>query len=119
MADVAAFVRDYRRLPLWLTFITDVREEDGKWYMETADGAMQIEFMESNSPGTLDHRVTVANGRQFHNRMRVHPVGAESEVEFTLEQVSGMSDEQFAADAATVERDLANLRRLLEQTPDE
>jgi hypothetical protein len=39
--------------------------------------------------------------------------GAGSEVLFTLYQAPGMSDEQFAADAKTVQTDLGNLARLL------
>jgi hypothetical protein len=47
--------------------------------------------------------------------MRVIANGEGSEVLFTLFRTAGMSDAQFAADAQWVERDLAELKRFLEQ----
>lgn len=44
-------------------------------------------------------------------RVPVHPEG--SEIVFTVRQL-GMGDEQFAADAAAVGRDLDTLKQLLE-----
>ncbi len=112
-AEVVAFIRDYWRLPEWLSFITGVRQEAGHWWMDTAEGAMQIEFVPANELGVVDHHVTLANGQKFYNPMRVVPNGAGSEVQFTLFQTPGMSDEQFATDAKTVQADLDNLARLL------
>lgn len=112
-AAVKAFIRDYRRLPEWLSFIRGVREEDGRWIMEIPGGTMAIEFVPDNELGVVDHRVTLADGQTFYNPMRVVPNGAGSEVMFTLYQAPGMNDVQFAEDAATVQKDLNNLARLL------
>jgi hypothetical protein len=114
-AEVATFIRDYRRLPEWLSFVTEVREEAGRWFMETPAGIMQIEFVPANELGVLDHRVSLPDGQTFHNPMRVVPHSERSEVQFTLFQTPGMRDEQFLADAATVQADLDNLRRILER----
>lgn len=110
---VVTFIRDYRRLPEWLSFISGVREESGRWFMDTPAGSMQIEFVPANELGVVDHRVTLADGQSFYNPMRVAPNGTGSEVQFTLFQTPGMSDEQFATDAKTVQTDLNNLARLL------
>ncbi len=112
-AEAVAFIRDYRRLPDWLSFITGVSEEAGRWLMDTPGGMMEIEFVPANEFGVVDHRVTLADGQTFDNPMRVVPNGAGSEVQFTLFQTPGMSDEQFATDAKTVQTDLNNLARLL------
>jgi len=114
-AEVATCIRDYRRLPEWLSFITGVREEAGRWFMETPAGVMQIEFVPTNELGVVDHRVSLPDGQTFHNPMRVVPNSEGSEVQFTLFQSPGMSDEQFVADSATVQADLENLRRILER----
>jgi hypothetical protein len=113
--DVAAVIADYRRLPEWLSFITGIRDDAGRWQMETPVGAMQIEFVPANDFGIVDHRVWLADGQQFYNPMRVVANGAGSEVMFTLYQTPGMSDERFVEDAKTVQADLENLRRLLER----
>jgi hypothetical protein len=112
-AVVVDFIRDYRRLREWLSFISGVREQDGRWMMETPTGAMQIEFVPANELGVVDHRVTLADGQTFLNPMRVVANGAGSEAMFTLYQAPGMSDEQFADDAKTVQTDLNSLARLL------
>lgn len=114
-AEVSAFIRDYARLPEWLSFITGIREDAGRWQIETPAGVMRIEFVPANDFGVVDHRVWLADGQEFYNPMRVVANGAGSEVLFTLYQTPGMSDEQFAADAQTVQADLENLRRLLER----
>lgn len=47
--------------------------------------------------------------------MRVVPNGDGSEVVFTLFRQPGMTDEQFAADAAWVAKDLAALKAVFER----
>lgn len=47
--------------------------------------------------------------------MRVFPNNHGSEVIFTLYRQAGMSDQKFADDAGSVERDLNKLKTLLEK----
>ena len=65
----------------------------------------------------LDHVVRLPDGNAFYNPMRVLPAGegADScELLFTVRRRPGMTDAEFDADAAAVERDLQTLRGLLE-----
>jgi hypothetical protein len=61
--------------------------------------------------------VRVPGGAEFYNPMRVLPAGdvqERCEVVFTVRRRAGMSDAEFAADAAAVEADLLALRAVLE-----
>ena len=58
--------------------------------------------------------MSLENGLTVHNALRVVPNGDGAEVMFTLLRQADMSDEQFAADAAWVEKDLAALKIILE-----
>ena len=58
--------------------------------------------------------MTLPDGTTIRNPMRVVPNGESSEVSFTLFQLPGMSDEEFARDAGMVEADLRTLKRVLE-----
>lgn len=75
---------------------------------------MRIRFTERNDFGILDHYVTPGAGSEVYVPVRVIANGRGSEILFTLFRLASMSDEQYAADAALVERDLATLKRLLE-----
>lgn len=58
--------------------------------------------------------MTLDNGARVHNALRVVPNGDGAEVMFTLLRQPGMTDAQFAEDAAWVEKDLAALKSILE-----
>jgi hypothetical protein len=75
---------------------------------------MRFRFVPPNELGVLDHHVELPDGQEVLNPMRVVPNGAGSEVIFTLFQRPGMSDEEFARDARTVETDLRKLKSVLE-----
>lgn len=114
--EVYEYAVNPENLPEWATsFCLAVRQEGGKWIVETADGPMGLEFAERNTYGILDHYVILASGRRVLNPMRVIPNGMGSEVLFTLFKPDEMSAEQFALDAANVERDLQSLKRVLEK----
>ncbi len=72
-----------------------------------------MRFTPRNEYGVLDHTVTLPDGTQVLNPVRViaHPEGAE--IVFTVRQL-GSSDAQSAADVATVTADLRRLKELLE-----
>lgn len=75
----------------------------------------RVTFAERNPFGVMDHDVTLASGLTIHNPMRVVPNGTGSEMVFTLIRQPGMSDEQFAEDAAAITSDLKTLKQLLER----
>lgn len=116
----AAAVYDFVIRPLnflrWLTFITDVTKSGDDWFVETSGGPMGIEFLPRNNLGVLDHYAILPDGRKMLNPMRVIPNGSGSDVLFTLFQLPGMTDEQFARDAQTVEADLKKLKSVLERS---
>jgi hypothetical protein len=86
------------------------------WTAEDPNGrVIRIHFSPRNEFGVLDHTVAFEDGRIANNAMRVVPNGAGAEVMFTLLRLPGVTDEQFAADAAAVERDLKSLKTTLER----
>lgn len=91
-----------------------VRNLGGKWIVDTPDGTLEIEFVERNPFGVLDHTVTLPSAVKILNSMRVIANGSGSDVIFTLLQAQNRSDELFLADAALVESDLQTLKRVLE-----
>ena len=113
-AHVYAFVSNGDNLARWLTFCTSVRRSRDEWVLDTPVGEMRFRFVPANELGVLDHHVTLPDGQEVLNPMRVVPNGAGSEVVFTLFQLSGMSEEKFAEDVGMVKRDLAGLKAVLE-----
>lgn len=115
-ADVYAFVADLGNLPLW-SFFSTATEVDGTWRLGTSRGEVILRLAAANDLGVLDHDVETPDGRRIYIPMRVVPNGDGSEVLFTAFRQPGMSDEEYAADIAQVETDLANLKSLLEDDP--
>lgn len=102
-------------LPLWVpSFCQSVERVGDEWMVHSPVGRVVFAFVARNELGVLDHVVTLADGVQLTNPMRVIPNGQGSEVMFTLFQREGMSDRQFLEDARLVQNDLQTLRRLLE-----
>jgi hypothetical protein len=113
-AEVAAFARDERNLPRWAAGLAaGVEQRDGRWVADSPMGEVEVRFT-SDEPGVLDHDVVLPSGDVVRNPLRVLPAEGGCEVVFTLEQRPGMTDEEFAADAAAVRADLDRLRALLE-----
>ena len=116
-AEVYAFVGNVENLPRWATsFVKSVRKTGDSWVAETVEGPAGFEYVPRNESGVLDHVVRPAPGVTIHVPMRVVPNGAGSEVIFTLVQFPGMPAEKFARDIDMVQRDLATLKRVLENT---
>ena len=115
-AAVYRFAADAENLPRWASGLgSTIRPAgDGWWIAEGAAGRVRVRFAEPNALGVLDHDVVLESGATVHNPLRVVPNGAGSEVTFTLFRRPGASDDEFAADARWVERDLRSLKRLLE-----
>jgi hypothetical protein len=55
------------------------------------------------------------SGAKYYNPMRVVPNNDGSELVFTLFRRPEVSDQEFAQDARSVEKDLATLKSLLEK----
>jgi hypothetical protein len=112
---VYEFASNPENLPQWVrSFCLSVRKSGDEWQMETPSGWVGIQFVPANDFGVLDHVVTLPDGQSILNSMRVVANGEGSEVMFTLFQLPGMSDEQFAKDAGMVEADLWSLKAVLD-----
>lgn len=116
-ADVYAFAVEPANLPRWARGLGGAVEKVGDdWVADSPSGRVKVRFAPRNDLGVLDHDVVVlGSGATFHVPMRVVASGEGSDVVFTLFREPGTSDAQYAADGATVERDLRELKRLLER----
>lgn len=113
--EVYRYASDPRNLPSWAAGLSgSIAQVDGEWVADSPMGRVVVRFTASNALGVLDHDVVLPSGETVHNPMRVVANGEGSELLFTLFQRPGMSDEELAADAAAVERDLLTLKRLCE-----
>ncbi|HEY6094813.1 MAG TPA: hypothetical protein VIU93_07655 [Gallionellaceae bacterium] len=112
---VYGFVVNPENLPSWAGGLCQsVDKSAAGWIVHTPQGDMSFRFAEKNPFGVLDHYVTPAQGGEIHVPMRVLPNGSGSILLFTLFQLPGMSDDDFARDAQLVETDLLTLKRVLE-----
>lgn len=103
-------------LPQWVpSFCHSIRRENGKWLVESPLGTVEWAFDPPNTDGILDHVITLPSGEQLSNTLRIVADDDGCEVQFTLLRRPGMSDQEFAADAALVHDDLDTLRELCEQ----
>lgn len=114
--DAYAFIADPANLPRWSFFSSAEQGEDGRWIVHAGDRRYELHFVEHNDLGVLDHFVKVPSGEELRIPLRVVPNGDGTEVVFTVFRASGMSDEAYAADIATVRRDLEKLKFVLEGT---
>ncbi len=113
--EVYAYARDPANLPQWAPGLgSSVEQVNGHWFVETSDGRVGLEFAPVNEYGVLDHEVTMPSGEVFYNPMRVTKNGDGSEVVFALRRMPGMTDEEFARDAAAVAADLVRLKQVVE-----
>jgi hypothetical protein len=114
-AEVYAYAGDPAHLPHWAAGLSgSVERRDGRWFADSPMGEVEVRFAPENAYGVLDHDVTLPDGTTVVNPMRVLPDAGGCEVVFTLRRRPGMTEEEFATDAAAVRADLAALRALLE-----
>jgi uncharacterized protein YciI len=114
-AEIYDYVRNPENLPAWAAGLgATVQRVDGQWIAESPMGRVVVAFAPRNDFGVLDHDVTLPNGETVRNPMRVIPTPGGALVVFTLSRQPGMSDADFARDAATVAADLARLTGILE-----
>ena len=114
--EAYAFASNPRNLPRWAAGLaqSELRRGGDAWIVEAPFGKARLRFAKPNPFGVMDHEVELESGVTVRNPMRVMPNGEGSEFLFTLIRQPDMSDTQFAADAAAVEKDLQTLKSLLE-----
>jgi len=115
-AQVYEFASNPENLPKWAAGLTgSIKRVNEEWIAESPMGTVKVKFAEKNEFGVLDHHVTLSSGAKFYNPMCVFPNNDGSELVFTVYRRPDVSDQEFAADAAAVEKDLAKLKTLLEK----
>lgn len=113
---VYAFASDPANMPEWASGLASGLRPDGEaWVAEGGPvGEVRIHFTPPNNLGVIDHVVTMPDGTQVHNALRVTPNGDGAEVSFVLLRRPDMDEAAFQSDAAHVARDLHTLKALLE-----
>lgn len=116
VATVSRLAGDPRNLPLWAAGLsTGIRLESGRWYTDSPMGLVEVAFTGPTESGILDHDVTLPDGTVVRNPLRVLPNDTGSEIVFTLFQRTGVTEEDFRADARLIAEDLDRLAALLER----
>ncbi len=114
--ELYEFVSNPENLPKWAKmFCRSIKRSNGKWIAETPQGPVKVRFTGKNNFGVLDHYVNPGPGVEVFVPMRVVPNASGSEVLFTLFQLAGVSDQEYAEDIRWVEQDLNNLKSIMER----
>ncbi|SRR6266540_1518484 len=113
---VYEFVLNLENLPKWAnTAFQSIKIQDGEWVVDTPQGLAKVRITQRNDFGVLDHYVVLPSGMEVFVPMRVVKNDNGSEVMLTLFQTLDMSEKKFAEDVGMVERDLKNLKNILEE----
>jgi hypothetical protein len=114
-AEVYDYAANPANVPEWAPGLgSSIEQVDGRWFVGTEGGRIELAVSPPNPHGVFDHTVTLPSGEVIHNPLRVTPNGTGSEVVFSLRRQIGMTDEEFARDAGLVQTDLARLKSILE-----
>jgi len=115
-AQVYEFASNPENLPKWAAGLSgSIKKVNEDWIAEAPLGRVKVKFAEKNQFGVLDHDVTLPSGVKVYNPLRVFPNNDGSESAFTLYRRPDVSEQEFAQDAQSVEKDLAKLKTLLEK----
>jgi hypothetical protein len=110
------FVSNLENLPRWApSTFPSIKEVNGEWVVETPNGRNKVMITEKNNFGILDHHVKLTSGVEVYVPMRVVKNGNGSEVLLTVFQAPEMTDDGYAKDIQTVEKDLNHLKTLIEE----
>lgn len=110
-----AFAGDPANLPRWAAGLSSgIRNDGGRWLADSPLGDIEVAFVGPVEAGVLDHDVRLPDGTVVHNPLRVLRNDTGSEVVFTLFRRDGVTDAEFAEDAAAIEADLETLRAVME-----
>ena len=88
---------------------------NGEWVVDTSQGQNKVMLAERNNFGILDHYVKLTSGVEVYVPMRVVKNGDGSEIMLTVFQTPEMTDERYAEDIKTVEKDLNHLKTIIEE----
>ena len=114
--QVYEFASNPENLPKWAAGLSgSIKKINEDWVAESPMGRVKVKFAEKNKFGVLDHDVTLPSGVKVYNPMRVFPNNDGSELIFTVYRRSDVSDQEFAEDSESVQKDLAKLKTLLEK----
>lgn len=112
--EVYAFASDPAKMPLWAAGLASGLTQDGEdWIASGPLGDVRVHFAKPNDFGVIDHVVTMPDGLEVYNALRVTPNGDGAEVSFTLLKLEGMSDADFERDGEMVRADLEALKALV------
>jgi hypothetical protein len=110
------FVSNLENLPRWASStFPSIKEVKGEWFVDTPEGQNKVMLAERNNFGILDHHVKLTSGIEVYIPMRVVKNDDGSEIIFTVFQTPEMTDERFAEDIKTVEKDLNQLKTIIEK----
>lgn len=115
-ATIYGIARDLQQLPTWASGLAAGELEvidDNTVELDSPMGRVQAQFVPRNELGILDHTVTLPDGTEVLNPLRViaHPEG--SELIFSIRRGEA-EEEKFEADCYTVRTDLERLTALVE-----
>jgi Polyketide cyclase / dehydrase and lipid transport len=115
LAAVHAFVADPANLPRWAVgFACGVRQENGRWIVQTGAGEMPVGVDADETCGVVDFRMEPAPGVSVRAFSRVMPAGEGSVYVFTQLQAPGMPDAVFDAQVQALGHDLVALKAVME-----
>lgn len=110
------FVSNLENLPRWTSnTFPSIKKVNGEWVVDTSQGQNKVMLAERNNFGILDHHVKLTTGVEVYAPMRVVKNGDGSEVMLTVFQTPEMTDERYAEDIRTVEKDLNHLKTIIEE----
>lgn len=114
--EVYKYASNPENLTKWASGLANstVTRSGDHWVMSSPMGKVKVKFAPENTYGVLDHDVTVPSGEVFHNPLRVVKNKDGSEIIFTVFRRPEMTEPEFAKDAQTIEKDLTQLKSLLE-----
>ncbi|MDS7597051.1 SRPBCC family protein [Agrobacterium tumefaciens] len=116
--EVCDFASNPENMPLWAAGLASGLTHDGdEWIADGGPlGSVRVSFAAKNNLGVIDHVVTMPDGLKVYNALRVTPNGDGAEIAFTLLQLPGMTDDDFARDAGLVKADLETLKSIIEKS---
>ena len=110
------FISNLENLPRWApSTFPSIKHVNGEWLVITPQGQNKIKLTEKNNFGILDHYVKLTSEIEVYIPMRVVKNGDESEIMLTVFQTPEMTDEVFLEDIKMVEKDLNNLKTIIEE----
>ena len=112
---VFLFLADARNWPRWAVVnVLSVQPGGGDWWsMETPAGRAQLRLRPHAESGTIDHDFEAPDAK-WTVPARVVPNGSGSEFIITFFQPPGFTREFFESQAALVDRELTELKRVME-----